>query len=61
MGTGKLGNVVYVIDFGLAKEYRDPETYIHHEYYNNCKSGGTSRYASISNHLGIGMYKTNLR
>jgi casein kinase I family protein HRR25 len=54
MGTGKLGNLVHIIDFGLAKKYRDPETGVHKSYYNDRKFGGTSRYASINNHLGIG-------
>lgn len=61
MGTGKLGNVVHIIDFGLAKEYRDPETHIHNDYYDNQKLGGTTRYASINNHLGIGTCGTDLR
>jgi casein kinase I homolog HRR25 len=54
MGTGKLGNVVHLIDFGLAKEYQDPETHIHTAYYDKHKLGGTTRYASVNNHLGIG-------
>lgn len=61
MGTGKLGNVVYIVDFGLAKEYRDPETHIHKAYYDNHKLGGTTRYASINNHLGVGKCEANLR
>ena len=55
MGTGKLGNVTYIIDFHLAKQYRDEETHVHNRYYENRHFGGTSRYASINNHLGIGM------
>ena len=54
MGTGKLGNVVHLIDFGLAKEYQDPETHIHKAYYDKQELGGTTRYASVNNHLGIG-------
>jgi casein kinase I homolog HRR25 len=61
MGTGKLGNVVHIIDFGLAREYRDPETHIYKKYYDNHKLGGTTRYASINNHLGIGTCETDLR
>jgi serine/threonine protein kinase len=61
MGTGKLGNVVHIIDFGLAKEYRDPKTYIHNKYHDNQELGGTTRYASINNHLGIGACETDLR
>lgn len=58
MGTGKLGNVVHVVDFGLAQEYRDPETQIHMAYYDKHKLGGTTRYASVNNHLGVGTYKS---
>jgi hypothetical protein len=29
MGTGMQSNVVYLINFGLSKEYRDPNTYKH--------------------------------
>lgn len=54
MGTGKRGNVVHVIDFGLAREYRDPETHIHMAYYDKGKLGGTTCFASVNNHLGIG-------
>jgi serine/threonine protein kinase len=54
MGTGNLRNVVHIIDFGLAKEYQDPETHIHMAYYNKHKLGGTTRYASVNNHLGLG-------
>lgn len=32
MGLGKRANQVYVIDFGLAKKYRDPKTHIHIPY-----------------------------
>jgi serine/threonine protein kinase len=53
MGTDKLGNVVHLIDFGLAKEYQDPETHKHTEYHDKHKLGGTTRYASVNNHLGI--------
>jgi hypothetical protein len=42
MGTGKLGNVVHLIDFGLAKEYQDAETYIHTACYDKHKLGGTT-------------------
>jgi serine/threonine protein kinase len=61
MGTGRLGNVVHIIDFGLTKEYRDPETHIHKEYHDGHKLGGTLRYASINNHLGIGTCETTSR
>ncbi len=32
MGLGKRANQVYIIDFGLAKKYRDPKTHLHIPY-----------------------------
>ncbi len=52
-GLGRRANVVYVIDFGLAKRYRDPKTHVHIMYRENKHLTGTPRYASINNHLGI--------
>ncbi|CAG8453894.1 150_t:CDS:2 [Racocetra fulgida] len=54
MGIGKRGNQVNVIDFGLAKKYRDPKTHLHIPYRENKNLTGTARYASINTHLGVG-------
>lgn len=54
MGLGKKGNLVYIIDFGLAKKYRDGRTHQHIPYRENKNLTGTARYASINTHLGIG-------
>ena len=54
MGLGKKGNLVYIIDFGLAKKYRDACTHQHIPYRENKNLTGTARYASINTHLGIG-------
>ncbi|XP_067140960.1 uncharacterized protein [Centruroides vittatus] len=53
MGWGRKSKTVYMIDFGLAKEYIDPHTKRHIL----CQDGkgliGTARYASINTHEGI--------
>lgn len=54
MGIGKRGNQVNMIDFGLAKRYRDPKSNVHIPYRENKNLTGTPRYASVNTHLGIG-------
>ncbi|KAH9939742.1 kinase-like protein [Epithele typhae] len=46
--------VVNVIDFGLAKKFRDPRTSFHIPYHQDDHHGvGTCLFAAISTHLGI--------
>ena len=60
MGLGKKGNLVYIIDFGLAKKYRDSKIHQHIPYRENKNLTGTARYASINTHLGIGLSASNM-
>ena len=45
--------MIYIIDYGLAKSYKNPRTGAHISYKTNKYLTGTARYASINTHLGI--------
>jgi casein kinase I family protein HRR25 len=56
MGTGHGSHLVNVIDFGLAKKFRDHDG-AHIPYKQDAHHGvGTSLFASINTHLGIGTF-----
>lgn len=52
MGDGLKSHLVYMIDFGLSKRYKNAENQ-HMKLNTGKKLVGTARYASINNHKGL--------
>ena len=48
MGIGRHCNKLFLIDFGLAKKYRDNRTRQHIPYREDKNLTGTARYDSLS-------------
>jgi len=53
IGLGKAVNIIHVVDMGLAKYYRDPQSGTHIPYRDGKALTGTVRYVSVNSHLGI--------
>ena len=53
VGLAAKRNTVYMIDYGLAKRYRDRHTLEHIPPKERKKLCGTARYASINTHVGL--------
>ena len=53
IGRSNHGTIIYMIDFGLAKMYRDPKTGTHIPMVNGKSLTGTTRFASLNNHRGM--------
>ncbi|KAL3319708.1 serine/threonine protein kinase [Cichlidogyrus casuarinus] len=53
MGVGRNCNVVFLVDYGLAKKYADRGSNRHMPYRDKKTLTGTARYASINAHAGI--------
>jgi serine/threonine protein kinase len=53
IGSQDKSNVIYLIDFGLSKRYKNPKNHQHIPYREGRALTGTARYVSISTHLGI--------
>ena len=52
-GVGKHANLVYIIDFGLSKQFRDPNTRRHIPYNTSRGFTGTADFASVNSHRGL--------
>lgn len=50
MGTGTNSDLLYLIDFGLSKRYRNQRTHQHIPFREDCNLTGTARYCSINAH-----------
>lgn len=52
IGRGRSLSIIYAIDFGLTKKYRDLKTMEHIPFSDKKALTGTARYASLHAHLG---------
>jgi len=53
VGKDSTAKYIYILDFGLAKRYRDEHTHIHIPLKENRNLTGTARYASCNAHNGL--------
>ena len=53
VGSQELSNIVYLIDFGLSKKYKNSSNNQHIPYREGRNLIGTARYVSVNTHLGI--------
>ncbi|KAH9910450.1 kinase-like domain-containing protein, partial [Fomitopsis serialis] len=52
-GPEPLSQKVFLVDFGLAKQYRDPIQHLHIPYRDGLQLTGTALWASVNVHVGI--------
>lgn len=53
MGANLNSNLVYLIDYGLARHYRDPRSHVHIPYKDGRGLSGTARYSSLNALAGV--------
>ena len=53
IGKGNKKSIIYAIDFGLSKKYKDSKSHLHIPYRDGKDLTGTARFVSINTHLGI--------
>ena len=51
MGVRRHTNIVHLIDFGLSKQFRDPNTHVHIPFKKGLSFTGTTTFTSINSHL----------
>ncbi|CAJ1442170.1 unnamed protein product, partial [Effrenium voratum] len=53
LGLGRAATTLHLMDFGLARRYREPKTLVHIPYREGTPLTGTARFASLNTHLGM--------
>ena len=53
IGKGNKNTIIYAIDFGFSKKYRDSKSHLHIPYIDGKTFVGSPNYTSVNTHLGI--------
>ena len=53
VGAGNNAHIIYLVDFNLSKQYRNPNTHVHVMPGHTTSFIGTPAFASINGHLGL--------
>ncbi|KIK14507.1 hypothetical protein PISMIDRAFT_116955, partial [Pisolithus microcarpus 441] len=53
IGTGQDAPAIYLVDFSIAKPYRDPHTHLHNTFSKCGGFLGSPAFASVNSHLGL--------